>query len=508
MKPWAFWAVLALGALVYLPALNAFFVADDHLILRRMQEQGLFGIASTPGTLFFRPLTSALYYLDYRLWGLNPLPYHLVSLGWHLVCMVLVFRLAVRWLMGRGHPPEQSGWVGLGAMALFGMLPAHTEAVVWIASRADLTACALGLASLLCLLSASERGKWNLYDLLAWLLFGLGLVAKESIALLPLIALILLGGSGFQRWGRALALVGVLFAYMVVRTVVIQGVGGYPEGMQALQQPYRLGVHLAGYGLQMVSPTVLFSFLRDGVDTTLIALTVLGWLLWGWGLLKARGTLPKGWGLWFGVVLLALVPVLAFQPALGHPLNSRYTYLASAFGVIGWAMVGYSLWRVPTARYGMLLLVGVYAVGSWRMASSWHTAGEIARSTLQSLLEASPSEPVWLISIPDHYRGAYIWRTSLGDAIALFAPEVRQPVTSLSRFTLRLRPEVAIEYRNGVAQLSSPEDLFLKPEGDTAYAEWQSAVRKMEGNRLELAENFAEGRMLWSFSEGRFVPVR
>ncbi len=496
----AFWAILGLGALLYLPALNAFFVADDHLILRKMQEQGVFGIASTPGTLFFRPLTSALYYLDYRLWGLNPLPYHLVSLGWHLACIALVYHLTVRWLRVRNYAQEQSEWIGLGAMALFAVPPAHAEAVAWIASRADMVACAFGLASLICLIR--ER------LFLACLLFGIGLLAKESIAPLPLIALLMSGWRKPEPRMQVLALGGVLVAYLVVRMAVIQGVGGYPEAARALAEPYRLLIHLVVYGLQMVAPSALFGFGRDGFDTLLISLALLSWLAIGVAWLRVRKALPKGWVMWLGAIVLALLPVLAFQPALWHPLNSRYTYFASAFGAILVALVIGQARNWLVARVGFSLLLTVYALGTGRMATYWHDAGEIARSTLQSLRNTPPDEPALLISIPDHYRGAYIWRTSLGHAIRLFAPEVQQPVYSLSRFTLRLSPDTRIEYEAGVARLSNPDDLFLVPEGDTVYPDWQTLVKRIEGNRLEMGNELIQAHTLWSYESARFVKLR
>jgi hypothetical protein len=177
------------------------------------------------------------------------------------------------------------------------------------------------------------------------------------------------------------------------------------------------------------------------------------------------------WSLLAGLMLLALLPVLIFKPSPLYFLNSRYSYLASAFAAIG---VGAWLWqrvrphrgeaRTPVV-VGVLLLLA-YSSGAFRQAWAWHEAGAIARSSVLSLRDAPTDKPLVILSLPDHFHGAYIWRAGFHEGVALLLPErASQPMYALSRFTMRLHTDGHVQYADGVATLSSPDDIFLPPEG-------------------------------------------
>lgn len=505
-----FWGILLLAGILYLPTLTAPFVADDYLIFYNLQQKGAFGIAATPGTMFYRPLVSLNYYVDYWLWGLNPTLSHIVSLGWHLVCVGLVGLLCLkaRTLLPAWSDGERKSLsrVALLSMLAFALMPAHTEAVAWIASRADLIATAFGLISLLCLGRAFQASSWSWWHGLAWLAFALGLFTKESIALFPLMVLVWLIAFHRERWLWALPLFGVLGIYLVVRTAVVGGVGGYPEGMEVVRQPWWGIGHLGVYLLQMVLPAPLFGLGRE-VGSSLLFLGVGA----GASLLIAQSRQGSGGyakvylllGVW---VILSLAPVIFFKPSLWHPLNSRYTYWASV-----WVAIGVGLWLSPL-RMSHLTLSGLtvaalsYGLGTLQSVFAWQKAGAIAHSTLQSLKEVPPTQPLILLSIPDHYRGAYIWRTSLTEALALYAPERTAPVYILSRFTMRLKPDTEVLFHNGTATLSRPEDLFLRPEGSATYPDWQTVV-VITPTRLQLTQPLNERGMLMGYREGRFIPL-
>jgi len=181
-------------------------------------------------------------------------------------------------------------------------------------------------------------------------------------------------------------------------------------------------------------------------------------------------TRPVGWSLLAGWVLLALLPVLIFKPSPLYFLNSRYSYLASAFVMIGvgawlmqWARPNRGQWRVPSVAAALLLLA--YIGGGIRQAEAWRDAGEIAHSSVLSLRNAPADKPLVILSLPDHFHGAYIWRAGFHEGVALLLPErASQPMYALSRFTMRLRADGRVQYDHGVATLSSADDIFLPPE--------------------------------------------
>ena len=89
---------------------------------------------------FFRPLSSALLFLDHRIFGAHPFPMHLHSLVWWLFAV-----LAVRALARRLFP---SARVQLMATAIFALAPCHAVPLSWIANREVLLALTFGVLAL------------------------------------------------------------------------------------------------------------------------------------------------------------------------------------------------------------------------------------------------------------------------------------------------------------------------------------------------------------------------
>jgi len=88
----------------------------------------------------YRPLVEVSFAVDYAIWRLNPVGWHITSVVWHAVNCVLVYFLALRILGSR-----------LGAVfcaLLFAAHPIHVEAVVWSKARSVLLSFMLMLASL------------------------------------------------------------------------------------------------------------------------------------------------------------------------------------------------------------------------------------------------------------------------------------------------------------------------------------------------------------------------
>jgi hypothetical protein len=465
-------AIFSLALAVYSIRLTGRFVADDHFIFYRLQQGGAFGFATYPPTSFFRPLISLHYYLDYMLWGMSPLASHAVNLLWHIVCGLLVWLLAQRLLARWGWHPTPARGAALVAALLFVALPANVEAVAWFAARADMVATAGALGALLLLTRFHERGCWRAYAG-ALVCFAAGLFCKESLLTFPLIAWLWLRHLGAAQAGRlTLPFWGVLLVYWAMRTAAVQGLGAYPDAWATLQRPWLLGVNLLAYLFQMGMPAILYGLGRDPWDTLLWGVWLLGVSLAGWHVQRTPRlrTRPVGWSLLAGLMLLALLPVLIFKPSPLYFLNSRYSYLASAFGMIGVAAMLMQFARSrrpsPVLITAAVLLLLAYVVGAFRQADAWREAGAIARqqralaSQRACRQAAGDSQPARPLS----------WRVHLAckaahEGVAVLLPErASQPMYALSRFTMRLRTDGRVQYADGVATLSSPDDIFLPPE--------------------------------------------
>ena len=120
-------ALVALTVLAYLPALRAGFVWDDDLHVTQNEVvrtwQGLVDIWLRPGAILqYYHLTHTSWWIQYHLWGLAPLGYHLVNVLLH------GSSAAVLWLvLGRLCVP--GAWM---AAAVFALHPVHVESVAWV----------------------------------------------------------------------------------------------------------------------------------------------------------------------------------------------------------------------------------------------------------------------------------------------------------------------------------------------------------------------------------------
>ena len=124
---------------VYLPAWHGGFVWDDdlHLLNNPVLRPG--GVLGTwvPGTYVnYWPLTSTVYWLEYQLWGLAPLGFHLVNIGLHAVSAILVWRVLARLRLPGAllaaalfalHPVI--GWVTFAFALVLAVLPKPALAV-------------------------------------------------------------------------------------------------------------------------------------------------------------------------------------------------------------------------------------------------------------------------------------------------------------------------------------------------------------------------------------------
>jgi hypothetical protein len=128
----------------------------------------------------YYPLVFSSFWVEYQLWGANPVGYHLVNLALHAAASVLFWRV----LLALGVP---GAWL---AAAMFALHPVHVESVAWISERKNLLSGVLYLASALAWLrhaEADERGEPRASRLYAasLALFLCALLAKTVACTLP-----------------------------------------------------------------------------------------------------------------------------------------------------------------------------------------------------------------------------------------------------------------------------------------------------------------------------------
>src|SRR5207244_2221065 len=305
------------------------------------------------------PLTWMTLGLDYLLWGMNPVGYHLTSLLLHAANAV-VFFFVVRRILTRALPSlSEHGYAlavssGLAAL-VFAIHPLRVESVAWVTERRDVLSGLFYLVTILVYLRAcegEERGRRWYW--LAVATFVLALLSKSMVVNLPVVLLILdvyplrrLGGS-IGWWSAPARRVYVekipfvlLAAAASAIAVMAQSSVHAAVSLAQLSALDRLAV--AAYGLSFylwktivplnlsplyelrppVNPGATPFILSYGV---ILAITAI--------ILALRRRVPGLPAAWL-VYVVVLLPVLGIVQSGPQIAADRYTYLAG----LGWAIL-------------------------------------------------------------------------------------------------------------------------------------------------------------------------
>jgi len=144
--------------------------------LKHIFTTDIFGTDATKGK-FYRPLHAASYIIDYKIWKLNPVGYHIHGIALHMINAGLVFYLLL-WL---GLKKNTSFLTAL----VFAVHPANSEAICNMSGRGDLLSLLFMIVALLLFMRAL-KGKAILF-LYSVICFVLALLSKESAIVLPFI---------------------------------------------------------------------------------------------------------------------------------------------------------------------------------------------------------------------------------------------------------------------------------------------------------------------------------
>lgn len=158
-------------------------------------------VAATPQ---YYPLVHSSFWLEYHLWGLNPIGYHLVNVFLHALAAVLLWRVLVKLQI-------PGAWL---AAAIFALHPVEVESVAWITERKNVLSTVFYFAAALAYLRFATmrdaknpgRQRWYLYiGSLALFLFAL--LSKTVTCSLPAaLLLVRWWKTGRLRWKDVLPL--------------------------------------------------------------------------------------------------------------------------------------------------------------------------------------------------------------------------------------------------------------------------------------------------------------
>lgn len=455
-------AFLLLAPLAYANVVNSFFLSDDFIVLARAAAGNSSPVYAASQGGLIRALLPLSAILDLRLWGLNPLGFHLSNVALHALNSFLVYLLALRLTRADPHAHDARGSdardtqttnapaarriVALAAGLIFLLHPSHTESVTWMTGRVDVQMAFFYLLALLAFASYAETNlRTRLW--LALAAFALALVAKEPAVSFPLAAFVtalyLARGLGFRgALGRAARLVWSFFALLVVyvaaRAAVVGSlVGGYGASRHLNFKHSVVVSQLVRSILRALLPAVVLQSRALESHALSVALLALGIALVSasaFVLLRARlrravfARARRPLLLWTlaALFLVCLLPTINLRVDVYTTQGERYLYLPSAFSSVALA---YAIARVARRRLALAsiaCLLAFYAATLWRTNRIWQQASALSRSIVRDIDEqTADGASVYVLNAPDTLRGAHLYRNGLTESLALFLPAKR-----------------------------------------------------------------------------------
>jgi 4-amino-4-deoxy-L-arabinose transferase-like glycosyltransferase len=400
-------SIAIIAFLTYVDILDNFFTGTDtltlivasrvdrfHDVVKIFAQPLMAGTKFAEYNLFYRPIASLSYSVDYHIWRLNPFGYHLTDLTLHMLVSILVF--VVMWFLTGGK--KVVSWL---SAVIFTMHPILVESVPAIDRRQDIIAAlflTLSLVFFLNHLSATKRRK-NWLLLLSFLTYVLGLLSKEIAILLPFLicayqlSFLFAVGDGaqsfrsrtFQSMKICLPYFALTAIYIAWRLYVLGNMGGYPFQRAAISTTDIIMYYIDTfriYFLDLLYPVAMFGTVpRNLAQAGSLAVLIL---LFVFLFVNKEVVLMYVWqsGRWTALsafrVLSSAIAALSLIGILCYPLISslvdelvRQVYYAQRLPFLTTAMknrsskpLAYYFDRVEVLSLTVLLfLLSIYVVG-------------------------------------------------------------------------------------------------------------------------------------------------
>lgn len=421
------WCILAVTALVYLRCLGNGFVLDDPIMFVHnpdLRHWSFLWKAFTRNEFWYsdaaflqiqqfknyRPLFLVWCWVDYKLFGLNPAPWHASILAAYLLVVWLVFKIARRL--------ANDSTSALLAASLFALIPVHVAAIVWMAASCYVLGAALGLAAFYLILPRDDGSARNWTPAIA--LYAGALLCHESMTAFPALvagyaflfdpgAVELSAASLYLRTRRALIWMAPfaieLFLYLLTRRLLIGFFVGNPyyyinlltDAQAVLTIPLVLATYLTVMVMpwrtlpnHRVLPVSSPSSPEFWVPLAAILLVVAAFLVLE--LRDPRRRLHLFCAAWMGITLAPMM-VLHQMP---HLVQDYYLFLPS----VGWCILLGDVIAV-VARQNALsrrlalgaaaVMLIVYGLTVWRVQPFWHDDVAVGRG----YIEGDPESVEW-----------------------------------------------------------------------------------------------------------------
>jgi hypothetical protein len=406
-------AIILVAFTTYASSLNSGFIWDDWDFVKfliRLPFPAYMAQYFDPRLQFmwYRPMSGVLWWMNYQLFGVNPIGYHLVALVIHTANCLLLFAL-VRRVSANFRP-------GLIAALIYSGLPLFTDAILWLADPQILATLwyLLAIWFWLTFLGTKSRIGWFLALGFAFL----ALITKETSITLPITLLLVdrllvrepaTWQTLFRRY-LPFALLELFYLAMMYRALTV---GVFPN-----QIGYAPGVHIGIHALQFLQRMV-FPWSSD---------LVFSIVAFGGGVLILRWA-NRDKDFRSQIAFLGLTTLLLILPtsALTEPgVKTRYAYTAAMLIAILYALGIETLARIPGRKWITWILAFVLSfivlwngTGANQSSQAWAEMSREQRLPFRKIAQEHPQFPedTYLYFINqwvEHIRGMFLARYGLG----------------------------------------------------------------------------------------------
>jgi tetratricopeptide (TPR) repeat protein len=392
--------LIAATMIAYLPALKSGYIWDDDEYLTNnpvlLTPAGLRAIWFTLGaTPQYYPMVFTTFWVEHKLWGLNPAGFHTVNVLLHAFSAFLLWRILVRLKVPGAL---------LGAL-IFALHPVQVESVAWITERKNI------LSGFFYFLAMRAYLKFDPIDrpesrlgvhlpcyLLAFVFFAAALFSKTVTCSLPAaIFLVYWWKRDKLRPIDSIGLVPMLMLGLVMARVTmtmeheVVGTRDIPLGLSAMGRVLLAGRAIWFYLSKVIWPhPLIFFYEKWAVDTrdwvqylcpaAVLAVVTCLWL--------ARRRIGKG------PLVAALFFIATLFPALGfvdvYPMRfswvaDHFQYLACIGPIVGIAaLFSRSTQRLPRAGiFASLALMAVLGTLTWRQCGMYRDSLTLWTATVK-----------------------------------------------------------------------------------------------------------------------------
>ena len=364
------------------------YVADNEYMQKGLSFASIKWAFTTWHEGNWHPLTWMSHLIDSTVFGMKPAGHHLVSVGFHIANVILLF-LILKKMTG-------AIWPSAFVAAVFGLHPLGVESVAWVAERKNVLSNFFAFLTIWAYLWYAQKPGWRRYAVIA-ILFAAGLLSKSMLVTLPFVLILLdywpmgrFGGLKGWRWlWRAIVdktpLI-VISAVFCVVTYLAQLNSGAVLDTVSLPLGLRVSNALVSYiryigklfyptRLAVLYPIDISGYFWvkiDGCLAFLLAVTAVVIME-----RRRRRFLLTGW-LWY---LGTLVPVIGLVQVGVQAMADRYMYLPGIgiYIVVAWLAdemtAKLRLSKIVPAITGatiliVLLLITRTQIGYWKNSES------------------------------------------------------------------------------------------------------------------------------------------